>query len=129
MKKERKKGGQQLRNTALVVTCSTVSEDLPPRRQRALIRNIKNCWSHIFTTVRSRKKKERKKSLGHNHKKKWWWGGILCGYMWNDPGSPWHAQTGAPPLCRFQVSVWWEERGRTLLCAQGERKKNAELSN
>lgn len=29
---ERKtKGGQQLRNTALVVTCGTVSEDLPPR--------------------------------------------------------------------------------------------------
>lgn len=58
----KKKGGQKLRNTALVVTCSTVSEDLPPQRQRALIRNIKNCWSHIFTTGCSRKKKKEKKS-------------------------------------------------------------------
>lgn len=78
-------------NTALVVTCTTVSQDFPPRGQRALIRNIKNCWgSHIFTTVHCRKKRK-KKSLGHNnvHKKNGDGGvfyAVTCGMIRDHPG-------------------------------------------
>lgn len=46
--------------------------------------------------------------------------------MWNDPGSPWHAQTGGPLLCAYMISVWGRketERG-WILCG---KKKNALL--
>lgn len=32
--------------------------------------------------------------------------------MWNDPGSPWHAQTGGPSIVRIHISVWGGKRQR-----------------
>lgn len=45
--------------------------------------------------------------------------------MWNDPGPPWHAQTGGPLLCVYRF-LYGAERDRRTSC---EEKKNALLGN
>lgn len=34
--------------------------------------------------------------------------------MWNDPGSPWHAQTGGPSIVRIHISVWGRKETETM---------------
>lgn len=41
--------------------------------------------------------------------------------MWNDPGSPWHAQTGGPLLCIYTFLYGAErDRGQTLCGGKGK---------
>lgn len=41
--------------------------------------------------------------------------------MWNDPGSPWHAQTGGPLLCIYTFLYGAErDRGQTLWGGKGK---------
>lgn len=42
--------------------------------------------------------------------------------MWNDPGSPWHAQTGGASIVRLQISVWGGKRQREDGYYVGKRK-------
>lgn len=48
---------------------------------------------------------------------------VLCsGYMWNDPGSPWHAQTGGPLLCAYRFLYGGGKRQREDGYYAGKRK-------
>lgn len=42
--------------------------------------------------------------------------------MWNDPGSPWHAQTGAPLLCAYRF-LYGAERSRERMDIMWEEEK------
>lgn len=42
--------------------------------------------------------------------------------MWNDPGSPWHAQTGGPLLCAHRF-LYGAERGRERMDIMWEEEK------
>lgn len=42
--------------------------------------------------------------------------------MWNDPGSPWHAQTGAPLLCAYRF-LYGAERDRQRMDIMWEEEK------
>ncbi len=42
--------------------------------------------------------------------------------MWNDPGSPWHAQTGGPLLCAYRF-LYGAERDRERMDIMWEEEK------
>lgn len=80
----------------------------------------KNCWGVTFWTD------SLQKPSGHNKFNKT---AVLCsGHMWNDPGAPWHAQTGGPPLCSYRF-LYGAERDRDDALILCWKKKNALLGN
>lgn len=99
-----------------------MSQDFALDEQRALIQTKKKKKKGGGKTARgvTFSTNSLQKMSGHNKFNKM---AVLCsGYMWNDPGSPWHAQTGGPLLCAYRFLYGGGKRQREDGYYAGKRK-------
>lgn len=78
-------------NTPLVVTCTIVSQDFPPRWTKGTVPNKKEKWKLLgeshFRPIHCKKKKEKKKLSGHNKFNKMAvYAAVTCGMIRDHPG-------------------------------------------